>query len=66
VAVGAWASWIRRGVLHGDLEAQFVSAAIDPSDRYVHSLPGTDRYRLRVDELGLETLFSQVIGQTVA
>jgi hypothetical protein len=43
-------------VLHGGLEAQFVTAATDPSDRYVQSLPGTDRYRLRVDESGFGNL----------
>jgi Flavin containing amine oxidoreductase len=46
----------RRAVLHGGIEAQFVTAAIDPSDRYVQSLPGTNRYRLRVDESGLGNL----------
>ena len=28
----------------------------DPSDRYVQALPGSDRYRLRVDESGLDNL----------
>ena len=43
-------------VLHGGLDAQFVTAVTDPSDRYVQSLPGTGRYRLRVDESGVEGL----------
>jgi uncharacterized protein with NAD-binding domain and iron-sulfur cluster len=56
-----WPSARRAGgfrweVLHGDLAAQFVTAATDPSDRYVQSLPGTARYRLRVDESGFANL----------
>jgi uncharacterized protein with NAD-binding domain and iron-sulfur cluster len=43
-------------VLHGGLDAQFVTATDDPSDRYVQSLPGTDRYRLRADESGVDGL----------
>jgi uncharacterized protein with NAD-binding domain and iron-sulfur cluster len=35
---------------------QHVSVNIDPSDRYVQSLPGTDRYRLRPDESGYDNL----------
>ena len=31
-------------------------ANVDPSDRYVQSLPGTDRYRLRPDESGYDNL----------
>jgi uncharacterized protein with NAD-binding domain and iron-sulfur cluster len=50
------ASGFRWEVLHGGLEAQFVTAATDPSDRYVQSLPGTDRHRLRVDESGFANL----------
>jgi uncharacterized protein with NAD-binding domain and iron-sulfur cluster len=43
-------------VLHGDLGEQHFVAATDPSDRYVQSLPGTDRHRLRVDQSGLDNL----------
>ncbi len=43
-------------VLHGGLDAQFVTAVTDPSDRYVQSLPGSGRHRLRVDESGVEGL----------
>jgi uncharacterized protein with NAD-binding domain and iron-sulfur cluster len=50
------ASGFRWEVLHGGLDAQFVTAATDPSDRYVQSLPGTDDYRLRVDESGIGNL----------
>jgi uncharacterized protein with NAD-binding domain and iron-sulfur cluster len=38
------------------LDSQFWRANIDPSDRYVQSLPGTDRFRLRSDESGFENL----------
>lgn len=34
----------------------YVRANTDPSDRYVQSLPGTDRYRLRADGSGLDNL----------
>lgn len=34
----------------------YVSANIDPSDRYVQSVPGSDRYRLRPDESGYDNL----------
>jgi len=39
------------------LDGQFWRANVDPSDRYVQSLPGTDRYRLRSDESGYDNLF---------
>ena len=39
------------------LDSQYWTANIDPSDRYVQSLPGTDRYRLRSDESGYDNLF---------
>jgi uncharacterized protein with NAD-binding domain and iron-sulfur cluster len=29
---------------------------IDPSDRYVQSVPGSDKYRLRSDESGYDNL----------
>ncbi len=38
------------------LETQFVSVNIDPSDRYVQSVPGSDKYRLRSDESGYDNL----------
>jgi uncharacterized protein with NAD-binding domain and iron-sulfur cluster len=37
--------------------SQYWTANIDPSDRYVQSLPGTDRFRLRSDESGYDNLF---------
>ncbi|HUL98260.1 MAG TPA: FAD-dependent oxidoreductase, partial [Mycobacterium sp.] len=33
-----------------------VSVNIDPSDRYVLSVPGSDKYRLRPDEAGYDNL----------
>ncbi len=41
---------------HEALATQHVSVNIDPSDRYVQSLPGSDKYRLRPDESGYENL----------
>jgi uncharacterized protein with NAD-binding domain and iron-sulfur cluster len=38
------------------LATQHVSVNIDPSDRYVQSLPGSDQYRLRPDESGYDNL----------
>ncbi|MGZ4509981.1 MAG: FAD-dependent oxidoreductase [Mycobacterium sp.] len=38
------------------LRTQHVSANVDPSDRYVQSVPGTERYRLRPDESGYDNL----------
>ena len=38
------------------LATQHVSVNIDPSDRYVQSVPGTDQYRLRPDESGYDNL----------
>jgi uncharacterized protein with NAD-binding domain and iron-sulfur cluster len=35
----------------------FCSANVDPSDRYVQSLPGTGAHRLRADESGYANLF---------
>src|SRR5262249_2141926 len=35
---------------------QYRTANTDPSDRYVQSLPGTDRYRLRPDRSGYQNL----------
>jgi uncharacterized protein with NAD-binding domain and iron-sulfur cluster len=39
------------------LDGQYVCANVDPSDRYVLSLPGTGRFRLRADESGYDNLF---------
>lgn len=39
------------------LDGQYRRANIDPSDRYVQSLPGTDTLRLRADASGYENLF---------
>ena len=38
------------------LGTQHVSVNVDPSDRYVQSVPGSDRYRLRADESGYDNL----------
>jgi uncharacterized protein with NAD-binding domain and iron-sulfur cluster len=38
-------------------DSQFWTANVDPSDRYVQSLPGTARFRLRSDESGYDNLF---------
>lgn len=38
------------------LDSQYLRANVDPSDRYVLSLPGTGRYRLRADESGYSNL----------
>ena len=38
-------------------DSQFWTANVDPADRYVQSLPGTGRYRLRSDESGYDNLF---------
>jgi uncharacterized protein with NAD-binding domain and iron-sulfur cluster len=38
------------------LATQHVSVNVDPSDRYVQSVPGTERYRLRPDESGYDNL----------
>jgi uncharacterized protein with NAD-binding domain and iron-sulfur cluster len=38
------------------LETQHVSVNIDPSDRYVQSVPGSDKYRLRSNESGYDNL----------
>jgi uncharacterized protein with NAD-binding domain and iron-sulfur cluster len=44
----------RRGI--AALDTQHVSVNIDPSDRYVQSVPGSDQYRLRPDESGYDNL----------
>jgi uncharacterized protein with NAD-binding domain and iron-sulfur cluster len=37
-------------------DSQYWTANVDPSDRYVQALPGTNRYRLRSDESGYDNL----------
>lgn len=37
-------------------DSQYWRANIDPSDRYVQSLPGTDRYRIAPDDTGFANL----------
>jgi uncharacterized protein with NAD-binding domain and iron-sulfur cluster len=39
------------------LEAQLCKANIDPSERYVLSLPGTSKFRLRTDQSGFSNLY---------
>ena len=39
------------------LDSQFWSANVDPSDRYVQSLPATGIHRLRADESGFANIF---------
>jgi uncharacterized protein with NAD-binding domain and iron-sulfur cluster len=38
------------------MDTQHVSVNVDPSDRYVQSVPGSDKYRLRPDESGYDNL----------
>ena len=38
-------------------DSQFWRANVDPSDRYILSLPGSERYRLRPDRSGFENLY---------
>jgi len=45
------------GVGHARLDAQFFRANVDPSERYVLSVPGSGRTRLAPDESGYENLF---------
>jgi uncharacterized protein with NAD-binding domain and iron-sulfur cluster len=44
----------RRG--RAALATQHISVNIDPSDRYVQSVPGSDKHRLRPDESGYDNL----------
>ena len=39
------------------LDAQYCTANVDPSDRYVQSPPGSAIHRLRADEAGYQNLF---------
>lgn len=54
----AWGLLVGAGDRKGKaaLETQHVSVNIDPSDRYVLSVPGSDKYRLRPDESGYDNL----------
>ncbi len=54
-----WNGLVGDGDLTGTdrIDSQFLSANVDPSDRYVQSLPGTDRFRLRPDASGYKHLF---------
>ncbi|MFZ0014339.1 MAG: FAD-dependent oxidoreductase, partial [Acidimicrobiia bacterium] len=55
----------RRELLVGDhvetgperFDTQYWRANVDPSDRYVLSLPGSERFRLRPDRSGFDNLF---------
>jgi uncharacterized protein with NAD-binding domain and iron-sulfur cluster len=38
-------------------ESQFWTANVDPSERYVQAVPGSDAYRLRADESGYDNLY---------
>ncbi len=44
----------RRGA--AALDTQWISVNVDPSDRYVQSVPGSERHRLRPDESGYDNL----------
>ena len=46
-----------RGGGQARLDAQYWTANIDPSDRYVQSPPGSTIHRLRADEAGYQNLF---------
>ncbi len=49
--------WDDQGRVGRDrLEAQYVRANLDPSDRYVQSLPGSGRYRLAPGGTGVDNL----------
>jgi hypothetical protein len=54
----AWHLLCGAGGQHGAaaLATQHVSVNIDPSDRYVQSVPGSDEYRLRPDESGYDNV----------
>ena len=54
----SWGLLAGAGGLRGAaaLQTQHVSVNIDPSDRYVLSVPGSDKYRLRPDESGYDNL----------
>ncbi len=46
-----------RGGGQARLDAQYWTANVDPSDRYVQSPPGSTIHRLRADEAGYQNLF---------
>jgi uncharacterized protein with NAD-binding domain and iron-sulfur cluster len=53
--------WQLLSGVHGErgaaaLATQHVSVNVDPSDRYVQSVPGSDKFRLRPDEGGYDNL----------
>ena len=51
------ALWDQQGRVGRDrLDAQYVRANLDPSDRYVQSLPGSGRYRMAPGATGLDNL----------
>lgn len=54
----AWHLLVGAGNLTGAdaLVTQHVSVNVDPSDRYVQAVPGSDRYRLRPDEGGYDNV----------
>ncbi|MDQ1635657.1 MAG: hypothetical protein QOJ32_2466, partial [Frankiaceae bacterium] len=52
-----WDSLIPTATGAEGFERQYLRANIDPSDRYVQSLPGTSRYRLRPDDSGFANLY---------
>jgi hypothetical protein len=47
----------RRAQGRARLDAQYWTANVDPSDRYVQSPPGSAIHRLRADEAGYQNLF---------
>jgi uncharacterized protein with NAD-binding domain and iron-sulfur cluster len=47
----------RRAQGQARLDAQYWTANVDPSDRYVQSPPGSAMHRLRADEAGYQNLF---------
>lgn len=55
-----WDSLVGTGTGAGRFATQFWHANIDPSERYVQSLPGTDRYRITPHATGYERFY--VVG----
>jgi hypothetical protein len=54
-----WERLVAPAELRGErrFEAQYHRANVSPSDRYVLSLPGTNRYRLAAGDAGFENLY---------
>jgi uncharacterized protein with NAD-binding domain and iron-sulfur cluster len=52
-----WLVDLHNGVRQARLDAQFMRANIDPSERYVLSVKGSTRYRMRSYESGFDNLF---------